>query len=973
MPDKTMLIVDDVGMNHEVLAKIFEDEYELLHAYNGQEALDLLDNSISPVTIILLDIFMPVLDGFAVLEELSASKLYSAVPVIVLTASDSRSTELKALKLGACDLVTTPVEPELIRARVRNIVSRREYDRMVILNSIYDGQRKEVERQLLVQFLSRTVICEHSFTTNKTVYSVNISEVFAGEYSEDEALPDIWLANGVINEETKLKLRWLMRRDGDNATIVVPLTVLDGTSRWHCIKSIHIKSGDGGDDTLLLKIDDINSDILYQQQLSSNSRILNQLGEALSGGLVILNHSDLSYHYVNDNVFMKLGYTYDGFMKATGGKLTGLISPSDASEAEADIRSQIAACGDYRTEYRIRDISGNTMWILDTGRQFVDIDGVVRITSIITDITALKNSVETLKYQAEYDHLTGIFNKDAFYRAAGSLISENSNTDYAIVCVDVEKFKVINDVLGVRTGDKLLRNIADELRRMSMSGDTAAGRIGSDIFAVCMPDSDNSVSDTVNRLKGLSSFGIPFSVKLCFGVYRIIDRTVPVNLMCDRAVIALNSIKGSIIAKAAFYDENMRDKLLREQEIISEMHAALDDGQFVIYYQPQYNYVHGRMIGAEALVRWQHPKRGLIMPSEFIPVFEKNGFITRLDEYVWEGACRKIREWIDSCIDLVPISVNISRIDFYNPGLCGTLMGLVHKYSVPIDMFKLEITETAYTDNPSQLISVVERLRSLGFTVEMDDFGSGYSSLNTLKDVPVDVLKIDMRFLTGQSERGGSILNSVVRMAKQLRLDIIAEGVETAVQAEFLKSIGCPQIQGYLYSKPVSDEEFEKLLMQSDTGGNESADNLCGRYISSSFWNPNTVDSLIFNEMVGAAAVFEEYNGTIETLRANDSYYKLFGLSQEERLQKLDDLRGHILEQDREVFTKAFADALVNGRAECEIRSSAYSDSRIKWYRIKIIPISAVDGRYDFFTAFEELSLSDEALSRDKSITETKG
>ncbi len=348
-------------------------------------------------------------------------------------------------------------------------------------------------------------------------------------------------------------------------------------------------------------------------------------------------------------------------------------------------------------------------------------------------------------------------------------------------------------------------------------GGVAYGYLEADHFAACLPADALDIEALVAHARAFLTAHQPgFTFTPRFGAYLVEEADIggDIGSICDKALLALRSLKGKYGEYYKYYDASMRDKLLEEQEIIGEMADALASGQFDIYLQPQYNHATGALVGAEALVRWFHPTKGMIPPGRFIPVFERNGFIAKLDEYVWERACRLLRAWMDEGLSPVPVSVNISRVDIYNPALCDTLVNLLKTYDLPPALLRLEITETAYVDNPSQLIDVVMRLRAAGFYMEMDDFGSGYSSLNSLKDVPVDLVKLDMRFLTsaGYEGRGGVVLSSVVRMMQWLDLGVMAEGVETHSQADYLKSIGCELVQGYLYAKPMAVEAFEKLL-----------------------------------------------------------------------------------------------------------------------------------------------------------------
>lgn len=301
-----------------------------------------------------------------------------------------------------------------------------------------------------------------------------------------------------------------------------------------------------------------------------------------------------------------------------------------------------------------------------------------------------------------------------------------------------------------------------------------------------------------------------------FGVYRIVDKAMPAESAYDRATLALNQVKGQYHTNVGYYDHALRERMLKQQSIVNDMENALREEQFELYLQPQMNHTNGQIIGAEALVRWEHPERGTISPAEFIPVFEENGFITKMDQYVWEKACQIIQKLRNEGREHCSISVNISTKDFYYVDLYEVFTGLIDKYQIPPRSLKLEITETAFVMDQANQLELVKRLQGAGFIIEMDDFGSGYSSLNTLKDIPVDVLKMDMKFLS-QSEdmqRSQNILQMIVALSKSLGMPVIAEGVETKSQADYLSTIGCENIQGYYYAKPMKQAEYEQYLQK---------------------------------------------------------------------------------------------------------------------------------------------------------------
>lgn len=442
---------------------------------------------------------------------------------------------------------------------------------------------------------------------------------------------------------------------------------------------------------------------------------------------------------------------------------------------------------------------------------------------IFSKITPFGAENGQIKFFDTYDRLTGIYNKEAFYKATRKLLFNNLTRDYFIILLNINNFKVINDLYGIEAGDELLRFIANKFAEivkktsdLPFSG--TYGRIGSDVFAMCLIDEENKIDKVAHLIKeSLDSYPLAIKISPSCGVFKIEDKDLPIEIMCDRADLALQSVKNKFIQLYAVYNDNMRNIILEEQEILNDMHTAIEENQFTIFLQPKYNMLLDSIIGAEALVRWNHPTKGMIPPYKFIPLFERNGFILKMDEYVWELACKTLRRWIDEGKTPLPISVNISRMHFYNPNLCNIFINLAEQYQIPPKLLELELTESAYTENPQQLYAVMEHLRSYGFVFSMDDFGSGYSSLNMLKDVAIDVLKIDLNFLrnSNQSERGQKILQATIRMAQSLDLPVIAEGVETREHVDFLLRSGCMFAQGYCFSKPVPIEEYEQKVSES--------------------------------------------------------------------------------------------------------------------------------------------------------------
>lgn len=420
-------------------------------------------------------------------------------------------------------------------------------------------------------------------------------------------------------------------------------------------------------------------------------------------------------------------------------------------------------------------------------------------------------------YLATYDELTGIYNKQAFYAKTKEMLLDNPDKNFDLLRINIERFKVLNDLFGESTGDKLLRYIGKFLKEINLPL-CVSGRLYADNFVVCYEAGKGDSRRMINTLQMVAdSFAINNRTILSFGLYRIDDKTLPVSVMCDRANMALWKAKGNFKNPYCEYDEKMRQQVLKEQKIINAMEMAIQNKEFTLYLQPKYDIEKGTIIGAEALVRWISLENGFISPGDFIPVFENNGFVYEVDKFIWEESCRYLRKWLDEGREVHPISVNVSRIDLYDPKLVKHLVDLREKYQLPSQYLELEITESAYTEDPEQIITITRQLREAGFVILMDDFGTGYSSLNMLKDIQIDVLKLDMGFLKSSdySAKGGNILTAILKMAESLKMQTIAEGVETKEQVEFLKSIGCKYVQGFYYSKPLPVEDFEKLI--SDT------------------------------------------------------------------------------------------------------------------------------------------------------------
>lgn len=433
----------------------------------------------------------------------------------------------------------------------------------------------------------------------------------------------------------------------------------------------------------------------------------------------------------------------------------------------------------------------------------------------------LENTIKLLKTSevinlVERDTLTGLYNSNFFFEKANQKLQNNPNESMITIFINIVKFKLVNELFSRSEGDRLLQYVGNCI--LGTFGDEIlCSRIGGDYFSVLLPEKEYSEEYLYTIIDKVNQYELPINIVLKFGIYIIEDNTMPMSKICDRAKLAIDGFNENYDSYINYYDDSIREKLLREQMITNAMKAALTERQFVVFYQPKFDLATESVIGAEALVRWNHPTCGFLSPGEFIPIFEKNGFVSQVDYYVWDCVCQKLASWIKTNHVMIPISVNVSRVDLYNPKLPQLLYDLVNKYDIPLQYLHLEITETAYTDNTKQMVELVNQIRKIGFVIEMDDFGAGYSSLNMLSDLPIEVLKLDMRFLRNNVSKtsGRSVIHFIITLAKWLGLFVVAEGVESQEQAVFLKNMGCDFAQGFYYSKPIPDVDFEKLLLET--------------------------------------------------------------------------------------------------------------------------------------------------------------
>lgn len=584
---------------------------------------------------------------------------------------------------------------------------------------------------------------------------------------------------------------------------------------------------------------------------------------------------------------------------------------------------------------------------------------------------------EELEYEEKIDRLTNIDNEKGFIRDCLALIENNQDTNYLIGVFNINNFRVINDTYGFEKGDEVLREIAENLK-VKVDNIGVCAHLHSDTFAFSIPYTIENMEE-ISHVKYLECnvLDIPYLLSARAGMYNISDicQGLPsfsdVRVALDYSQIALSKIVNTSVNSFCFYNDQMHTKMLEEIEVTSKMREALDNKEFVLYYQPQFNHSTGCLVGAEALCRWIKPNGSIISPGIFIPIFEKNGFILQLDKYIWDRAFETVSNWLKQGLDIVPISVNISRYSLRNAGLPQIFSRLCLKYDVKPQYIHLEFTESSYMDNQELIITTAKNLRSLGFEIAMDDFGSGYSSLNTLKDLPIDILKFDMGFVKGQenSSRGGIIMVALMRMAQNLGLTTIVEGVEDIDTANYLRSIGSDIIQGYLYSRPVPQKDFEQILV---SGKRQKIERIrFEKEISTeNFFNPTSVESRLFNDYIGPAAVFSWEDKKISITRVNDLYLKEICCEDIELKEVQTNFFKTFTAESKKIFIKTVEETIKTKKsAVCVTERKVKGKKEPVWIKSQLWCVASAGKRHVIYALIDNVSELKNAEKKANEIT----
>lgn len=558
--------------------------------------------------------------------------------------------------------------------------------------------------------------------------------------------------------------------------------------------------------------------------------------------------------------------------------------------------------------------------------------------------------------------LTGLFYGQTFFDKAEDCLKNTTSDTCSMMAIDIEHFRLYNKIHGREEGDSLLQLVAEVLKAFEEKHGGVVGYLGGDnfgVFAVCDEEELRLLRREVRHAIKERSDTIGYLP--AFGIFHITDKELPAATMYDRATVALTHILGNYTKRSCEYTSDMDDKVEEEIRILSDVQVGIDNDEFTFFVQPQCDITKGKVVGGESLVRWIHREKGLVSPGIFIPVLEKNGFIADLDRIVWDKVCQWLRSCLDKGYEPVPVSINVSRIDIFSMDVPEYLFELLKKYDLAPELLKVEITESAYAESGEKIVQTVKALRDHGMIVMMDDFGSGYSSLNMLKSVPVDVLKMDMRFLEiseQDEEKGIGILDSVINMAKQMRVPIVVEGVENQKQENHLLKMGCRYTQGYYYYKPMPIDAFEDII--SDPRNTNHEGFWCRQTESvhiKEFLDTNLFNDVMANNILGPAAFYDLYENNIEITRVNEQYFRLAGISTQEDEDYRKRFWNHVRDDDRQLLVSIFERAYDNPtNGSSGFIHYLKADETVLWVYMRVFFLREKEGHKLFYASLTDMT-----------------
>lgn len=933
-----ILIVDDSELNRELLAGMLEDEYEIYQVENGKKAIDILEENREQFKLVLLDINMPVMDGYEVLSIMKRRKWLDKLPVIVISAEISGESVKKAYELGASDYFVRPFNVAIVLRRVRNTItlydniSSNLKDAVTMLSTIFYRILKidlEADSYEIIEQGNNDPLRE---LYQKESISACLKDVAEKGYIHEEDYKE-------YTEFCSLEHLKKIFLDGSQYASLQYWRVLEGQYRWVSMEIVRSTEYREDNQQVVMYIRDINDDYLkllqiamchtldsvgivsanisqgiclsfagrrdelecqseesidtYIQRVSemipmpesrehfcqvfSQQNMLKRFTEgtaALSMEAAffyseeqqpcvlrinvdmacnsfsreiegVLHFTDVTVAYLIENVPQKIYQKdYENIIiidakrekmiktDVLSSVISDYLKKEEAYEGYRSYSSHRAVVESERERFKKCVELSTIKEGLRKDKQYfftiheTDKTGEVRLkrySYIYIDerVDIIVGAREDITEFSEKDVLTGGYNRRGFIRITERLLNEvPDRTKYAVLFFNVKNFKAVNELFGVESGDVVLQNIFRTLTHSKLSP-VITTRVESDHF-VCLVENKNLDFEELTSVcdNKFVKDGKCMNLIIRCGIFYVEEKPMKISGMIDRAKLAKRYITDEYVQPYMVYDHSMQVAYIDKAKLAGELQEGIAKEQFKVYYQPVIDTKTGKIASAEALIRWIHPDKGFISPALFIPALEENGHISELDFYVLKKVWQFINDRCENNKFVVPISVNLSWMDFYDEIMMEKILKEMDRFreNGREHMARFEITETSYAAIRENRSGILESLRIKNAKILLDDFGSGFSSFGMLQDYDFDILKIDMSFIRkiGENPKTKSIVHSIIGMAHEIGIKTVAEGVETEEQVSFLRQSGCDYIQGYYYSKPLPEEEFVEFLEKAD-------------------------------------------------------------------------------------------------------------------------------------------------------------
>lgn len=830
-----ILIVDDVNENLHALMNILSDDYAIVAANSGEKALELAQRQPQP-ELILLDIKMPGMDGYSVLSHLKAHPDTADIPVIFVTALAEVADEARGLALGVADYITKPVNPDLLHMRVKVQLELQRYRKHPVTFDVAQHADPEHPASLLVVDDVPENIHE-LLEALKDDYRIMVanSGAKALELVQGSNPPDLVLLDIVMPGMDGYEVcRRIKATPAGNRIPVIFVTVVDAAQQ-------KVKGFDLGGADYITKPFDINEVRARIRTHLELARLQHSLEHLVAQRTALLDKSeekyriladyspnweywmapDGSYLYVSPACAEESGYTPQDFFDDAG-LMDKIIHPDDLDAWHQYGPSSACAMSEPLI-LRIRAKDGSEHWIEHVCKQVVNTQGqVLGQRGSHRDISKRHDAEQRLNFFINRDPLTGLPNRTLFRELLGHTLerAERDQTQFALLSVDLDNFKTINESLGHSQGDQLLIEAGQRLKALLTDMDALA-RIGGDEFNIILKHNDSLLWIDLAAQRVIDALASPFElngnsiyVGASIGISLYPNDGSDADTLLSSAAAALHQAKLRGRGMLQFFSSEMTSRSKQRLTLEAALRRSVERQELRLYYQPQVDLISGQIVGVEALVRWQHPERGLIPPGEFIPLAEESGFVVTLGDWVLRTACRQIKAWATLELPLRQVAVNVSAVQLSRGHLVASVKEALEETGIAPNLLELEITESSVMLDREKSFETLAQLKALGVSLSIDDFGTGYSSLAYLQQLEVNKLKIDIAFVRDMTtnSNNASIIKAVIALGHSLGLEIIAEGVETPGQARQLRALRCDVIQGYLVSKPIPGVDMTQLM-----------------------------------------------------------------------------------------------------------------------------------------------------------------